>query len=136
MTLTFKYKGVKRPDGTEVKTPSIPITISRKETLDTIGLIDSGADISAISKDMAEVIGLDMEGEVTSAFGIGGKVDSIETTMNIEMSKAHEQYRFSIPVKIILDHFEFPLLLGRAGFFDKFKITFSQKEEKVILKKV
>jgi len=31
MTISFKYKTVKRPDGTEVKTPSIPILLSGKE---------------------------------------------------------------------------------------------------------
>ncbi len=135
MTLSFKYKTVKRPDGSEIKTPSIPITLFGSEVIDTLGLIDSGADISAISKDMAETLCLDMNAKITSAFGIGGKVDSIETTMTIEIRKGHEQYRFVIPVKVILDHFEFPLLLGRSGFFDQFKITFSQKEGKVTLKK-
>ena len=56
--------------------------------------------------------------------------------MNIELGKPHEIHSHNIPVKVILDgkDEEIPVLLGRAGFFDKFLITFNQKEEKVILK--
>ena len=48
MTLSFHYKTVKRPDGTEVKTPSIPVVFSGKERFETLALLDSGADISAM----------------------------------------------------------------------------------------
>jgi hypothetical protein len=135
MSFSFKYKKVKRPDGTEIKTPSIPITIFEKETIDTIGLIDSGADISAISEEMATTLGIDCGGKRTPAYGIGGTVESVETTMKITILKAHENYSFTIPVKVIIGQYDFPVLLGRAGFFDKFKIIFSQKEEKVTLKR-
>ncbi len=58
--------------------------------------------------------------------------------MNLEVGKPHEQYNFTLPVKVILEDGdkEMPVLPGRKGFFDKFIITFNQKEEKVILKKV
>ncbi len=137
MTLTFKYKKVKRPNGTEVKTPSIPITLSGKNgKYDFIALIDSGADISALPKSLAELLGLDLSGEKEEASGIGGIVPAIQTSLVIELGKSHEQYTLQIPAKIILTDEEFPVLLGRAGFFDKFVITFNQKEEKIFLKKV
>ncbi len=136
MTISFRYKSVKRPDGTEVKTPSIPITLQGKNTLDTTALLDSGADISAISKDLAEILGLDLNGKKSPAFGIGGKVDAVDTKMNITVQKGHEKYTFQIPVKVILGNYDFPVLLGRAGFFDKFVISFDQEQEKVFLKRV
>ena len=74
MALSFRYKSVKRPDGTSVKAPMIPLTIFGKENIDTMGLLDSGADISAMSKDMAELLALDLNKKVDSAFGIGGKL--------------------------------------------------------------
>ena len=46
MTIVFRYKSVKRPDGTLVKTQSIPIILIGKEVLQTVALLDSGADIS------------------------------------------------------------------------------------------
>ena len=102
-----------------------------------IALIDSGADISVIPKDVAEALGLDMTGKKEEARGTGGKVPAIQTKVIIELGRPHEQYALEIPVKIIMQDGdeEIPILLGRAGFFDKFIITFNQKEERVILKK-
>ncbi|MBM3234362.1 hypothetical protein FJZ19_04700 [Candidatus Pacearchaeota archaeon] len=136
MTLSFKYKVVKRPDGTEVKTPSIPITLFGQTRFDSIALLDSGADISAIPKDIAEILGININAKSEPSFGIGGKVDSIESKMRIAVEKGHENYMLTIPVKVILGDYDFPILLGRAGFFDEFVISFFQKEQKVTLKKV
>jgi len=38
--------------------------------------------------------------------------------------------------KAIVDDFEFNPIIGRAGFFKEFEITFSEKEEKIWLKKL
>jgi len=135
MTITFRYKSIKRPDGTLVKTPSIPLTLMGKESFDTIGLLDSGADISAIPREVAEILGLKLTGKITPAYGIGGKVRSVETKVAILIQKSHERYRFMLPVKVILDAYDFPVLLGRLGFFDNFVITFDQQQEKILLKR-
>ena len=135
MTLSFNYKTIKRPDGTEVKTPSIPIVLGGKEKIETVALLDSGADISAISKDMAEILGLNLNGKHGPAYGIGGRTDAVDTDMEIIIEKGHERYAFRIPVKVILGNYDFPVLLGRAGFFDKFVISFKQAEGKILLKR-
>ncbi len=68
MTLTFRYKSIKRPNGTLVKIPAIPITLIGETKFKTVGLIDSGADLSVIPREVAEVLGLKLSGEVTSAY--------------------------------------------------------------------
>ena len=136
MTITFKYKTVKRPDGTNIKTPSIPILLNGFEKFKTIALVDSGADISVMPKAIAELIGLNISGEITSAYGIGGRVDSVETKANITIEKGHEHYNFVMPIKVVLGDYDFPVILGREGFFDKFVISFDQASEKVSLKRV
>ena len=136
MAIIFKYKSVKRPDGTLVKTPSIPVVLQGKTTFKTIALLDSGADISAMPKEVAEILGLDLSGERSPAFGIGGETEAVETTVSARITKGHEDYKFKLPVKVIFDDYNFPMLLGRAGFFDKFIITFNQQQEKVVLKRV
>lgn len=134
--MTFKYKLTKRPDGSTVKTPSIPLIISGKtESFQIVALIDSGADVSVISKDMAELLGININKEPRKSFGIGGAVNSIESNLNIVIEKGHEKYSLNIPVLVILDEYSFPPLLGRQGFFDYFKITFEQKSQRVLLKK-
>src|SRR3989338_5433901 len=136
MVMTFKYKLTKRPDGTTVKTPSIPILISGKtESFQVIALLDSGADVSVISKDMAELLGMNLDKESHKSFGIGGAVNSISSNIKIVVEKGHERYSLNIPVLVILDEYSFPPLLGREGFFDYFKVTFEQQNQKVLLKR-
>lgn len=137
MTLTFRYKDVQRPNNTKSLSPSIPVTFfGNGGKYDFMVLLDSGADVSAIPKHLAELLNLDLSGKEEYSFGIGGKVPSVSTFMNIEINKHHEKFSFRIPVKVIIDDYDFPPLIGRAVFFDKFEITFKQSEKKVILKPV
>jgi len=135
MVLTFKYKDVSRSNKTHSSSPSIPVTLfGEGGKYEFMVLLDSGADISAIPKHMAELLNLDLTKKEEEAFGIGGKVPAIPTSMNIEINRKHERYNFRIPVKVILGGYDFPPLIGRAVFFDKFDITFRQSDKKVILK--
>jgi hypothetical protein len=88
MALVFKYKIIKRPDGTEVKEPLIPITLNGKEKIETMAILDSGADMSAMHKSFAEILGLNLNGEKKQAFGVGGKVETIQTKVNITIEKS------------------------------------------------
>lgn len=132
----FRYKSVSRPDGTSVRTPSVPISlIGQNESLDTIALIDSGADVSVIPREMGELLGLDLTGEFQYAFGVGGKVRTVERRIRLRISKDHESYTFEMPIKIIIDSYDMPPLLGRKGFFEHFEVTFDEIQEKVWLKR-
>ena len=137
MSLIFRYKRVNRPDNTTVKLPCVPITLCGKEIFDTIALLDSGADTCVMPKSIAEILGLELSDEVAPIFGLGGKTKSAETFAKILIGKGHEEYTFDkVFFKVVLGKYEFPVILGRSGFFDKFIVTFDQKNEKVILKKI
>jgi hypothetical protein len=105
----------------------------------TMALLDSGADVSAISCDIAEIIGLDTSGARSISRGVAGTVESIEKKVNISFGKDHEMYKLTIPVKILfIDESEAPSfvpLLGRDGFFSEFKISFDEANSKFTLKK-
>ncbi len=138
MTLTFKYKRVKRANNTEVKSPSIPVSLQGKGSkFEFIALLDSGADVSAIPKDVADLLGLDLSGKKEETRGIGGIVQAVSSKMNLEIGKPHEICSMILPVKVILDGMdkEIPVIIGRSGFFDYFTITFNQKKETISLKK-
>ncbi len=60
MALTFKYKIVRRPDGSEVKAPVIPITLQSEKTMWTTALLDSGADISVLSEEQDSLKNLEL----------------------------------------------------------------------------
>lgn len=77
--MSFRYKEIKRLDGITVKAPYVPVTLkSEKESLDIVGLIDSGADISVIPKEVADILGLRIEKEDEST-GIGGKAKTADS---------------------------------------------------------
>ena len=133
MTLHFRYKIVKRQNNTEARTPSIPITLKGKDSIDVVALLDSGADVSVIPKGIAEIIGLDLTGKKSYADGIGGRVEAIDSKLYLHIKKGHEDYNFQMPIKVILED-TIPIILGREGFFNKFVISFNQSELKFTLK--
>ncbi len=136
MSINLKYKTIRRPDGTETRCPIVPLTLKGRESIEYLGLLDSGADVSAIHVSIAEILGLDLSARETHSFGIGGRVRSKDSEVNVHLSKGHESYEFKIPVKVILDDYDFGvMLLGRKGFFDKFTIRFDERNEKMTLKR-
>ena len=137
MSVTFKYKTISRPDGKKTTRPIIPLTLKGKESIEYLGLIDSGADVSAIHISVAELLGLDLSTDENISFGIGGRVRSKDSIVKVNFSKGHESYEFSIPVKVIIDSYDFGfMLLGRKGFFDKFIIKIDEVNERINLKRV
>ena len=134
MSIVFHYKEIHRPDGTKVKCPMVPVSLSWDEKINTIGLLDSGADISAMPVSMARLLGLDISGTPQKSFGIGGEIESVQSVVWVTVEKNHERYRFQLPVMVIFGKYDFPILLGRERFFSKFIVTFDQMEQKVMLK--
>ena len=141
MALTFRYKSPETNHA--IKAPLIPITISdSKRSIGTAALVDSGADVSMISLDWAEILELDLHKTPTEAVGIGGTVRTIDTVARIKVEKGRERYDFTIPVAVLLpsengtETDDMPIILGRKGFFDKFVISFHEAREKVTLKRV
>jgi hypothetical protein len=132
MTMRFKYKVVKAPNGLTKLRPVIPVQfIGSKDVWDTFAMLDSGADVSVISKDQAEAIGISTEGDITVANGVTGPGEFISSHVSIHIEEGHEDYRFIIPVSIALKPYELPPLLGRSGIFDKFEITFKEHEKRI-----
>ena len=136
MAISFNYQKLPGKKGTDHKTPSIKINIKgrAKYSQNVIALIDSGADLSVIPKDIAELLDVDLSGEETVSHGISGEVKVKESKIRINIKKGHEDYSFVIPIQIILSG-DPPVILGRRGFFDKFKITIDEKNQKVMLKR-
>jgi len=103
--------------------------------LDVIALIDSGADITVIPRGLADFLCLDLKGKTNISNGIGGEVKVKDTKVTIQISKGHERYNFRIPIQVIMGPDEVPPLLGRNNFFDKFIISFDNRNERITLKR-
>lgn len=97
-------------------------------------LVDSGADLSVISKDFGERIGLSLaENErIFSANGVGGGV--LEYVQREVLFRVNES-TIKAPVAWIQDDRYEEMIIGREVVFDEFDIEFKQAEELIIFKK-
>ncbi|MCF7910522.1 hypothetical protein K9L16_02515 [Candidatus Pacearchaeota archaeon] len=139
MALSFNYHKLPNKKGTDTRTPTIPILLkgNSKTEIQVYALIDSGADVSVIPKALAEFLDLDLSGDTSISYGIGGEIKVKESKMRVMLKEPHgETYNYLIPVQVVLSGEEPPIILGRAGFFNKFIITIDEDKQKIKLKKV
>ena len=139
--LRFKYRRIERPRPLGPKTlPVIPIKLTGKNggQFETAALVDSGADYSVIFDEHAQILGIDTTNlEKIAVQGIGGKLTAAITTTTIELKGPgeHRKFTLEIPLMILPKQSEnHPILLGRAGFFEKFEVKFNETEKAVMLK--
>jgi len=138
MSLVFKYKHIERKDGYLKKAPFIPIYLRDKndKLIEFAGLLDSGADFTLISLDLAKFLGLKL-GEETTTGGIGGSAKVRKSNLSMTIKKDRYRYNLTIPVLVLMkDYEDVPILLGRNGFFDAFHIHFKQNKERITLTRV
>ena len=92
--------------------------------------------MSAIDYRPATALGLDLNGPRVRSFGVSGSVESVISHVNIDVEKGHEHYSFDIPIRVLFSKSDYfaPTLLGRKGFFEKFKVTIDELNQKIILK--
>ncbi|MBS3175578.1 hypothetical protein J4440_06880, partial [Candidatus Woesearchaeota archaeon] len=88
-----------------------------------------------LTKKVAEILELDLSAKPQKVNGIGGETEAVLTELTIIFETPHKTYKYQVPVFVVTDEtVDFPMLLGRAGFFKHFKITFDESKEKVFLK--
>jgi hypothetical protein len=99
-------------------------------------LVDSGVDISVISKEFGDEIGLSISDneKIYSAIGVGGgvlKYVEREIFIKIDNKKA-----VKAPVAWIQDSRYNEMIIGREVIFDLYEITFRQADERIVFKTV
>lgn len=131
--MKFPYVKVPREDPREkwVSRPLIPIFLfGPKSKILTYALIDSGADLSLFSAELAKEIGLDLEKGIKTLFsGIeGGQVVAYLHKIKVqimgmtEMLEIFAGFTYAKGVTAIL---------GQEGFFDAFKIKFDRRHNTI-----
>jgi|SRR3989344_984711 len=135
MSFHFKYKPVLLKNGSRIYRPMIPIIIYGKEIINALAILDSGSDMTILPKEIAQVLDIEYqrENEVSGISGIPLKAK--EGKINVSFGKGRENYNFEIPVLVPLDRENLSLIIGRCGFFTKFKITFDEANRKIEFKK-
>ena len=136
MSFSFKYQSIKLDSGQIIKRPVVPLILrGNKNSIEVLGYLDTGSDVSLISKDFADLIGINYF-EQTEIFGITGDEMEVDIgNVNIIVGKRSEKYNFTIPTLITRKE-DSQVIIGRKGFFDQFKITFIESEKKVTFKKL
>ncbi len=142
--LTFKYVKDKHIDDKKqihhIPRPRVEIRLSNnKKTFKLAMLVDSGADISLIPLEVAEILNLGLGKEITSRSASGTFVTK-EGKVNAQLLKGSKSYdlgemEIRVPVeKIESQNINSFALLGRSKFFRKFDITFRESIFKLILR--
>ena len=129
--LPIRIKSVKRHEWT----PKYPIVLKRNDVqLEERMLIDSGADISVISKQTGIDLGLTVQPEdyQQSAEGVGGgSIIYVTKVIQIEI----DNHPLFIPVAWLLEDDVEEMIIGREIVFDMFDVEFKQADEEIIFKK-
>ncbi len=130
-----KFYGLKK----EAWEPLYPVLFTVGETApveyrskqrEVLMVVDSGAEVSLISKILGEELGFSVAyGEkIEIGQGVGGDIEYVNRIIDISIAG----YTFKAPVAWILNDIgDTPLLLGREVVFDLFDIKFVQAEERI-----
>ncbi|MEG3845437.1 DUF5678 domain-containing protein [Microcoleus sp. herbarium19] len=96
-------------------------------------LVDSGAELSLITKQLGEDLGLSRTAReiISKAEGVGGSIEYLLRDIEMEL----DGHIFTAPVAWAQTDFCEEILLGREVVFDLFDIEFKQAEETIIFKR-
>ena len=112
--------------------PIVPFRIRRgKLVLKTEALVDSGANISVFSSDIADYLGLELiKGKQIYLQGIGGRIVGYIHKVKINVANVS----FLCPIVFSAELITSFNILGREGFFKKFIISFDELHHTLSLK--
>jgi hypothetical protein len=131
---------VRRPYGqTHSKGRAVPIIDIRLKgpgrSVKRPGLIDSGAEKSALSSALATTLALPVVGQGTAS-GIGGIVKANEVSVDLEILvddavilSLDDCQVYAMPPSTSLSY----VILGRDTIFDHFRVTFDERAKEFIL---
>jgi hypothetical protein len=126
----FKFYGMARHNWE----PEYPVTLGHGSIRhDLLMLVDSGAELSLISREIGTLLGFQLaDGEILSdGSGVGGEIQYVTRAVDLTI----DGHSFQAPVAWLQTEItDAPLLLGREVVFDLFNIEFIQAEERIEFK--
>lgn len=126
----FYYRKMISPALGEIKRPIADILVQTKngKWIKFRPFIDSGADISIIPHSVGQYLGFEMEDNIIEFGGVSGKqLPVIIKKMKMRIGDIELEPRIGWA---LIE--EAPPLLGRLDMFDKFNITFKEKDGTVL----
>ena len=129
--MKFKYLvdlNSKTTTGRLKKRPVVEVTLSKNgKSRDFFAVIDSGADVTTMSTQVAEILGIDWKNcRRGNLLGISGITqNSYYDELDITVKTLDDM--FTIPV--VFTEAIIPILLGQEGFFDRYRIKFEKDHD-------
>ena len=114
--------------GRAKKRPVVEITLAAGDVQrDFFAVIDSGADVTTMSVEVAEILGIDWKSlSRGNLLGISGVMQrSYRGTLKLTVKALDDT--FVIPV--VFTEAALPVLLGQEGFFDRYRIKFEKDHD-------
>src|SRR3979411_2368008 len=129
--MKYRYSvvsGQSNIDGSYTKRPIVEVELSRgTQRRKFLALIDSGADQIMMPAAIAEALGIDRDRSARRT-SLGFSMDPIDGFIgHLTFQIEHQADPFEAPV-IFIDT-DVPVLLGREGFFDRYRIKFEQDHD-------
>ena len=129
--MRYRYSatsGQSNVNGRNTKRPVVELEISRgNHKRRFLALIDSGADQIMMPAAIADVLDIDRSA-CPARTSLGVSMEPIEGFVsNLTLRIEHQMENFDAPV-IFIDT-DIPVLLGREGFFDLYRIKFEQDHD-------
>lgn len=152
--MRFRYQSDnnRNNQGNGIKRPKIEIAIRKSpEPVNALnnpesrvfGLVDSGADISSIPRRVAEIIGLRLDdATIKKTTSASEEFSTYRTTMYMEI--IYEKKRVEVgEVDVAVpktdskdENADEHILIGRRGFFDKYRVTFDDVKKTLRLNRI
>jgi len=125
--LKFPYRLQLREEGEIIPLPLVPARFfSNKESVEFLLLLDSGAEISLLTKEDAELLGINLEkGERVKLRGIGGSIDGFKHLVKMVIGE------IKLKAPAVFANVD-SRVLGREEVFDKFFILFDEEVKQTI----
>jgi hypothetical protein len=113
--------------------PLLPIRVWHgRDSLDIDALVDSGAEHTVLSVEIAEELGIDLSDadDVTVVAAGGGELDGWKTTVTFQLSRR----RCRAPA-IFSETGKRRAILGQVGFFAYFTVTFRYRKREMDIRR-
>lgn len=112
--------------------PMVHVILGHKKYYPTVALVDSGAQISVITKTVADAIGIKLPTKIDTMLGPGGNFQIYTCKINkIVLTKdrvvLNELINPTVRVPLV-DNLDFSIL-GRDTIFKKYKIRFEENDQ-------
>lgn len=130
--MIYPYLDVVRR-GTVRTLPIIPVRLHGPlRHVDVLALVDSGAEQSVIGLSLLDFPGLHTEGATAvQIIGVGGNESRGYV---LEVDQQLGKHRWTAPV-VFSEAVDSPIILGQAGFFEYFTVTFKRRTAEMEIKR-